>query len=166
MPADFKNRPTVNGVGVALQGEVGGANVAVLASDVVNNNATANTLADVTGLSFAVNANQLYRFEFLIAFDAAATTTGARFTLNGPTFSRLVYAARITTAAGATSFRNQSAYNSGTPTTDSMLTGNLAELVGFVRPTAAGTIQLRFSSEVASSAITVRADSNVQWWQI
>lgn len=162
MARDYKTRPSVNGVGVALQGE--GTNVAVLAADVVNNNATLNALLDVPGLSFAVNANQLYRFSFLIAFDAAATTTGARFTLNGPANNLLVYTARITTAAAATSFRNQSAYNSGTPTTDSMLTGNLAELVGIVRPTAAGTIQLRFSSEVASSAITIRAGSTVEWW--
>lgn len=164
MPVNFGNRPTVNGVGVALQGEAGGPNLKVLAADVANANATPNTLQDVTGLSFDVVANQVYRFFFWIVFDAAATTTGSRFTLDGPANNLLAYVARIATATGSTGAQNQNAYNAGGPTGSSpYASGNIAEVVGVVRPTAPGTIKLRFASEVASSAITVRAGSSVEW---
>lgn len=69
-----------NGSGAA----VNGLNLVVLASDVTNNNATANTIADVTGLSFSVTAGETYHFEFFIPYTAAATTTGSRWSINGP----------------------------------------------------------------------------------
>jgi len=56
----------------------------VLGSDVTNNNAVANTIQDVTGLSFPVVAGNTYSFEFNIIYTAAATTTGSRWSINGP----------------------------------------------------------------------------------
>ena len=53
-------------------------NLVTLASDVTNANAVANTIADVTGLSFPVVAGQTFQFEFFIDYTAAATTTGSR----------------------------------------------------------------------------------------
>jgi len=55
-----------------------GLNTVVLGADVINNNAVANTMQDVTGLSFPVTAGKSYRFYFLSRYDAAATTTGSR----------------------------------------------------------------------------------------
>ena len=43
-----------------------------LATDQINANAVANTLADVTGLSFPVVSGQPYRFKFTVCYDAAA----------------------------------------------------------------------------------------------
>jgi hypothetical protein len=68
-----------------------GRSVALLASDVTNNNATLNTIQDVTGLSFPVVSGQRYWFRFCIPYTAAATTTGSRWTINGPSFSDLRY---------------------------------------------------------------------------
>ena len=62
-----------------------------LTSDVTNNNGTANTIADVTGLSFSVTSGKLYWFEFNIVYTAAATSTGSRWSINGPTTTYLNY---------------------------------------------------------------------------
>ena len=59
-------------------------NLVALGSDVTNNNGTANTIADVTGLSFSVTAAQTYYFRFQIDYTAAATTTGNRWYNKGP----------------------------------------------------------------------------------
>ena len=166
MPRDFRQRPTVNGVGVALQGEGAGAiAVVVLAADQVNNNAVANTLQDAVGLSFPVQANQTYRFRFTVIFDAAAITTGSRWALNGPAFSILGYTQRVAATVTGANTRYDNAYNVGGLFASSAYTnGNLMIMEGIVRPMADGTVTLRFASEVASSAITVRAGSCVEVW--
>ena len=164
---DFKNRPTVNGVGVALLGEGSGAiAVTVLGADVANANAVANTLQDVPGLSFNVQANQTYRFRFTVIFDAAATTTGQRWTLNGPAASILGYTSRASTTIGAVGARYDNAYNAGgaPSASSSYTTGKMMVMEGIVRPTAVGTVVLRSSSEIPSSAITVKAGSTVEAW--
>jgi hypothetical protein len=66
-----------------------GDSVVVLGADVTNNNAVANTIANVTGLEFPVVTGQRYAFEFHIRYTAAATTTGSRWTINGPTTDEL-----------------------------------------------------------------------------
>ncbi len=166
MPRDFKTRPTVNGTGIALQGEgTGYRSLVVLDTDQVNANATANTLQDATGLSFPVVANTLYRFYFHIIHDSAATTTGIRLTLNGPTFDRLGYSVIYPTGGGAISVSNMNGYNQGVPTASVPYTASqVAQMWGAVRPTANGTVICRFSSEVASSAITIKAGSTVEYW--
>lgn len=160
---EFPTRPTVRGAGVALQNET--IQEVLLTADVPNANATANTLADVAGLSFSVLANTTYRFRFMVLFDAAATTTGARWTLNGPTAALLGYKATtpLTTATERTEYMNT--YNAGSPAASSALvTGNIAVIEGVIRPSVAGTVVLRFASEVASSAITVKAGSALEIW--
>lgn len=54
----------------ALSGDVPTAGA--LAADVVNNNGVANTMQDVTGLSFPVLAGQTYWFRFAINYTAAS----------------------------------------------------------------------------------------------
>jgi hypothetical protein len=56
----------------------------VTTEDTVNNNATLNTLKDVTGASFAVESGNTYYFEICIKYTSAATGTGSRWTMNGP----------------------------------------------------------------------------------
>ncbi len=140
-------------------------NLVVMSTDSVNANATANTLQDATGLSFPVAANTQYRFYFHIIIDSAATTTGVRLTLNGPTFDRLGYSVIYQTSGGAIAVSNMNGYNQGVPTTTVAYTASqVAQMWGVVRPTAAGTVICRFSSEVASSAVTIRAGSTVEYW--
>jgi hypothetical protein len=123
---------------------------------IVNANATANTLADIAELGFNVIPGT-YRFRFVIRYDAAATTTGARFTVNGPTTSALTYRSLYTLTAttetlnhGLTAFNQPAAANA-----TSLTNGNIAIIEGIATFTASGTLLPRFASEVSSSAITV-----------
>ncbi len=148
---------------------------AFLTADVINNNATANTLANVTGLSFPVVAGRRYNFVFTIIYDAAATTTGARFSINGPTFTRLGFDVTVplitaTTAPLAQSMQTSvhNAYDTG-PAVGAFspfTTGNKATITGVVQPSTTGTVIVRFASEIASSAITAKAGSNVEFAEV
>ena len=145
---------------------VNSLNVVVLASDVTNNNATANTIADVTGLSFAVNANETYWFQFNIFYTAAINTTGSRWSINGPASPTLLSyrSAYSLTATSETVNTGLASYDLPAASNASSLTGNnFATIEGFLRPSASGTVIARFASEVSSSAIVAKAGSACRW---
>lgn len=143
-------------------------NTVVLGADVINNNATLNTLQDVTGLSFAVNADETYWFEFSVMYFAAATTTGSRWTLNGPAFSQLAYWQQWSLTTTTHSLGNQTAYQlpAASGASSAFVTGNMALVGGIIRPTVAGVLQLQFASEIAASAITAKAGSLLKWYRV
>lgn len=137
-----------------------------LSSDVAH---SATSFATVTGLSFPVTSGTMYRFEAIIAFTSAATTTGSKWSLDGPAMTRGSWSVRTPPASGA--YPNtpiaqyQAAYDtgtitSGTPTTDN----NLVLISGFILPSASGTVSVRFASEIAASAITAKAGSCIEYW--
>lgn len=136
-----------------------------LTGDVANANATANTYMDVTGLSFPVVSGKTYYFRFWIRYTAAATTTGSRWSINGPTTSFLLYDCRWTlTTTTYQQLLYQTAYNTGTVTTSSAsTTNNIAIIEGTITASASGTVIARFASEVASSAITAKIGSFVNY---
>lgn len=142
--------------------------VAVLGADVINNNAVANTIKDVTGLSFAVTAGKKYWFRFIIQYTAAATTTGSRWSVSGPT-GTIRYGSRYTLtattetigASGVSSFDSPAASNAS-----SVVAANIATIEGFFEPTADGDLIARFASEVTASAITAKAGSIVQFQEV
>lgn len=143
-------------------------NLAVLASDVINNNAVANTIQDVTGLSFPVLAGGKYQFEFFIDYTAAATTTGSRWAINGPAFSRLSLTSNYALTTGSNTFNNVGAYDQPAASSASaaLTTGNVAYLSGFIQPSADGIVIARFASEIAGSAVTAKAGSVCKWIQV
>lgn len=132
-----------------------------LASDVTNNNGTPDTLADVTALSFAVLSGHRYRFKFFIVYTAAATTTGSRWSINGPSITTLHYRSTYSlTATSQTVNEGLAAYNlPAAANASSAATGsNIAIIEGEIQPSADGTVIARFASEVASSAIVAKAN--------
>lgn len=142
----------------------------VLSSDVVNNNATLNTIQDVTGLSFPVTAGHTYQFEFWIPYTAAATTTGSRWSISGPAFTRVAYGSEYSLAATTTT-RNPmlvTAYDlpAASNATSSSTTSNLAFIWGVITPSADGNVIARFASEVANSAITALAGAVVYYQEV
>lgn len=141
----------------------------VLASDVINNNATANTIQDVTGLSFPVVNGKTYWFQFQIQYTSAATTTGSRWSINGPATTRINYMSEYSLTATTTTRNAQftaydlpSASNASSATTGS----NWAIIEGMITVSADGNVIARFASEVASSAITALAGSVVYYQQL
>jgi hypothetical protein len=139
-------------------------NLVVLGADVANANAVANTIADVTGLEFPVVAGQTYYFEFLINYTAAATATGSRWSITGPTFSRMDYTSEYTLTATTKTLNNLGGYDlPAASNATSLASGNICTMWGFITPTANGIVKARFASEVLSSAITAKAGSMLRW---
>jgi hypothetical protein len=145
-----------------------GITTVVLSDDVVNNDATANTIADVTGLSFSVTSDVMYWFKFIIAYTSAATATGSRWSLNGPATTLLAYRSTYALAATTQTQNNAVAYDNpaASNATSAATGGNIAIIEGFIRPSANGTLIARFASEVANSAITAKAGSIVQYMAV
>lgn len=146
---------------------VNALNTVVLAADVSNANAVANTMQNVTGLSFSVLAGRTYWFDFAIAYTAAAATTGSRWSVSGPT-GALYYESRYPlTATTETINFGQTAYDlPATSNASSLTSGNIAHVTGMLAATANGTLIARFASEVAASAITAKAGSVLQWYTV
>lgn len=140
----------------------------VLASDVTNNNASANTIADVTGLSFSVTAGETYWFRFVIPYTAAATTTGSRWAVNGPGSPTLLnYTSHYTLTATSETVNSATAYDIPAAASASSLTaGSVAIIEGFITPSSNGTLIARFASEVSSSAIVAKAGALLQYFRV
>ena len=56
---------------------------------------------NVTGLTFPVEANKTYAYDFYIVFRSATTTTGFRFSVNGPAGAGVDYLTKYQTVANA-----------------------------------------------------------------
>lgn len=137
-------------------------NAVILGTDVINNNAVANSIQDVTGLSFPVLANKAYYFKFYINYSAALTTTGSRFSISGPSFTSLCFMSEYSLAATTTTRNaNNIAYDlpAASNASSGQLVGNNAVIEGYIIPSVDGTLIARFASEVLSSAITAKAGS-------
>ena len=151
---------TVNPVSTAI-------NVVVLASDVVNNNATLNTLANVTGLAFNVTADKTYWFEIIVNYTAQATSTGSRWSINTPLVTRLDYTSEWTLTTTTKTINNLGAPNlPAAANATSLASGNIATLWGFITPSENGAVQVVFASEIANSAITAKAGSILRWMEV
>jgi hypothetical protein len=135
-----------------------------LTGDVVS---TVTAFADVTGLSFPVLPNTDYLIEALLIYQAAATTTGINLAVNGPASPVAVVGDwQAYTSASAQLARRFNAYNSGTATTGVLAanTNEYAKLTCLFRNGVnAGTFALRHASEVAASAVTIKAGSVLKW---
>lgn len=124
---------------------------------------TSTAYANVTDLSFAVDANTNYEMVCSIVYQTAATTTGIGLSLNGPASPNLVVGQFIAnTSATALNGRSFNAYNGGNKTTG-VQTAN-ANTYGTFRAYfrnggTAGTLQLRYASEVSGSTATIKANS-------
>lgn len=143
--------------------------IASITADVTNNNATANTLQDVTGLSFPVTSGQRYWFRFQIRYTAAATTTGSRWSINGPAVTELMYDSEYSlTATTKTSNFLLTSYNlpAASNATSASTGANRAIIEGYILPSANGNVIARFASEVANSAIVAKRGSMVQWMAV
>ena len=135
-----------------------GFNVAVLASN-ISNAGTAN-YEDVTGLSFPVVANKVYKWRATIAY---TNTANIAFSLDGPavTFNRYRFTTASTTTANLVN--NQSAYN--LPAGTSAAVNGVSTADGIIRPSANGTVVVRFRS-AAIGGVTALAGSVIEWEEV
>lgn len=148
-----------------------GITAVVLGSDVTNNNAVANTIADVTGLSFSVTAGKMYWFKFIIYYTSAATTTGSRWGVNASAGTAanlsLISEYSLTTTTTTRNALIQAFDSPAASNATSAATGNnMCIMEGYFIPTANGTFIARFASEVSSSAIVAKTGSVCYYQQL
>jgi hypothetical protein len=148
-------------VPLAKQSEAGGGvdpwTWIKLTADVANSTIT---LANVTGLSFTALANTTYLVEVIGTFQSAATTTGLALALSIPSgaISGLAEHPISTTALNSVE-QIASAATTGATTGVRAATTNVPILAKFIVAIGAtgGTVQLQVRSEIAASAVTVKA---------
>jgi hypothetical protein len=132
-----------------------------LAADVTN---STTTLANVTGLAIALAANSTYAIDARVMFQMAATNTGLRLTQTVPSGATHVAQWNTPTSLTARTLANQRAADTGAASTgvdaanaNTLATGSFVVITG----ATAGTLQLRFASEVGGSNAVVKAGSNL-----
>ena len=143
----------------------------VLGSDVTNNNATANTIADVTGLSASFTAGKNYYFKFVIWYTSAATTTGSRWGVNATagTAANLSFTSEYSlTTTTTTRNANVQGFDlpAGTNATSASTGNNMCVMEGYFKPTANCTFIARFASEISSSAIVAKTGSVLYYQEL
>jgi hypothetical protein len=167
-PAGTIAANTVQGAVEEVAGEAGAAGISKLTLSSDATTVVGVSFADAAaGLDIAVTNGVAVRFQYVIFWIADATTTGAKFGLNGPAFTRLAAIYEIAVPGLATYSTLIDAYNDEDPTvgTTSNATSNLSIIRGVLVPSASGTLALRSRAEVASpGAVTVKAGSSVLYW--
>ncbi|GAC1601345.1 MAG: hypothetical protein NVS3B29_02930 [Candidatus Saccharimonadales bacterium] len=123
------------------------------------------TIQDLSGLTFAVNANRLYKFHASIEYDASATSVGIKLAgaFTG-TLTRLSYVSYGLTGATSAWFGGGSGVDQGSCGAGSAnTTGNTAVTEGSIQTATSGTFRMRFASS-SGSGITIKAGSTIEWW--
>jgi hypothetical protein len=120
---------------------------------------TSASLANVTGAVFNSVPVGMLEVQFMIDYDASATTVGAYFSIDGTaTQNYLGVNVLYNTSTGDNPSRSSVAFNSGgTATSSRATTGNVATVNVRINVTVTGTIQLRFATEAAGNAITIQS---------
>ena len=130
-------------------------------ADVINNT---TTLANVSGLAIALDANSTYAIDARVMFQTAATTTGIRLSQTVPAGATVVAQWNTPTSLSASTASNQRAADTGAASTaidvanaNTRATGSLIVITS----ATAGSLQIRFASEVAGSNAVIKAGSNL-----
>lgn len=130
-----------------------------IARKTADQSSTSTTFADVTGLTFSMNASTSYSIRCELSYVTAATTTALQIALNGPASpTAMRYTVNTATTATAQHFASQSAYDTNTnPATGGGSTALPVVLAGTVENgTTAGTLALRIRTEVSGSSVTIQ----------
>jgi hypothetical protein len=128
-----------------------------LAADVANSTVT---LANVTGLSFTALPNTTYLVEVFGAFQSAAITTGIALALDIPSGAIAGQAIHPISPTGLNSIEQiADASTTGVTTGVRAAATNVPIFASFIVAIGAtgGAVQLQFRSEVAASAVTMKA---------
>ncbi len=141
-----------------------GQAVAVKTADQIS---TVTGHADVTDLQFAIAASTVYSFEFFVVFQTAATTTGIDLSINGPAsptdvtwYDQIMLSGAAGTAGVETKAQIALDATHITASIDAANTNRCAVLRGMIRNGVnAGTLTLRFATEVGASSVTIKQGS-------
>lgn len=124
-----------------------------------------------TGLTFAVEAGERYRFEFLLAFSSSSATNGIRLSLTIPSATVFSAAALVPEAADGTAGERQGwitadsdpVIGSGVPASSTTF---VARIQGILVPSASGDLTVVVGTEDGIATITVKQGSCGFLWTL
>lgn len=144
----------------------------VLTSNVANNNAVANTMADITGLTFTIpNSGDVYWFRMFVTYISAGAGNGSRWSVSANKSVNYHYQSEYSLTSTSKTFNTglqaadlPAASNPGSASTGS----NIAIVEGTITANAPTvTVVGRFASEGAGLAIIALANvSFIEYKQI
>lgn len=147
-----------------LKSDIGFKQLAFKSAD---QSSAALAFADVTDLSFAVTSGKTYKFKIFCQFDVTNTSTGTRWAVNGPAFTRLFYNVIWTSGTGLQANQAFQTYDATSATANSHFTAtNCAIIEGIVTPSANGTLIARFACELTITSVTCKAGSYIEYEEI
>ena len=122
------------------------------------------TLANVTGLSFAVTSGVYYHFRFLLLVRSNTATVGVKFSCTVPAFTTFGATGRGIIAADGVGAEFQGAVTTSgdaiVPTAvPAINTDYVSVLEGVLLPSANGTLQVQAATETGTTIVTVRQGS-------
>jgi len=128
-------------------------------SDVASPASTA--YSDITGLSFTATSGVTYVIDAVISVKVDATTTGAKFAINGPASPTFVSTSYFyATSSSALGINNHSTYDAASATTGTATLSTPLWFRATIKTSSTGTVALRFGSEIATAAsVTINAGS-------
>lgn len=137
---------------------------ATLARKTANQTSTSSTLADITGMTFAIGANETWLFEALLGANGATTGSSPCVSVNGPASPSSVSFSVERVLDGGIVSSQHTAYDAVETTA---LAGNgLIRVSGLIVNGAnAGTVALRFRRSGTSSTATVYINSLMRAWK-
>jgi hypothetical protein len=123
---------------------------------------TSTTAISATNMSFPVIAGNVYKYKFLVLYTSTSSNNGLRLGLTYPAVSTASAVANIAAATDSTGAYYQGVINSSgdVVAATSTAASNLIEIStveGILVPTANGTVQLKFGSELSSQTVTIKA---------
>lgn len=154
------------GLGLSIADAGAGASVTLDRSDLVSvlgadvSDAT-GAFVNATGLALNLVANATYLVDGLLAFQSAAVTTGLALTFTLPAGASIVgsYSHNTTATAIEGSYNNAAGAVGGNTSTAAIAAANLPITGRWMVATGVtpGVAQLQFRTEVAASAVTLKA---------
>ena len=133
-------------------------------SDVAN---STQVMANVTGLSFAVEANKIYKFSFDLKVGTTAAACAIWYQFTGPNSPSSFWAHVDYYSAANTPWEEElSAFSTPSAGTSqaTQAGSRSAKWIGFlINGANAGIVQMQFRCEVASQTVTVYAGSSGVW---
>lgn len=113
---------------------------------------SANSTTLVTAASIPLNANALYRFEFIAAY---TSSVGTRWVIDGPATTVLAYSSRYPLSDSTETVNHLGGYNLPASANASSPATGIARIDGIIKASASGSLQFKFAAASASPVAIV-----------
>lgn len=133
--------------------------VYVTGSPVSDNDNSPASPSAVTGLAWPAISGVPVWFRCKIITTAAGAGQSARFDITGPAVAAATFQLERAATATTREFDTVTALSTLTAVGTSLATASVATLEGVLRPSAAGTFQVRIEPEIDTSAVTAEVGS-------